>query len=201
MGQMSFEEKKVTGRQCPEFRVSFENIHKPRAFKEGMEAKYSVTMLFPKNADLKELKRAAANAASEKWGDDKSRWPKNLKTPFRNGDKESDQEDYAGKIFVRASSKEKPALVDQKLDPIPSDENGRAVFYSGCYARASLVAFAYDTQGNRGISFSVMSVQKTRDGERFGGRRSAVDEFDAVEDSSEKESSYESSDDSDSFGL
>lgn len=190
MGQMSFEEKKVTGRQCPEFRVSYENVHKPKAFKEGQEAKYSVTMLFPKNADLKELKRAAQNALIEKFGADKSRWPKNLKSPFRDGDKESDQPDYAGKIFVRASSKEKPGLVDQRLDPIASDERGREQFYSGCYARATLVAFAYDTQGNRGVSFSLLAVQKTKDGDRLGGRRAAAEEFDAIDDGSDDESNY-----------
>lgn len=189
MSKMTFEDKKVKGKDCPEFRVSYENIHKPKAFKQGQDAKYSVTMLFPKKTNLAALRKAADNAATEKWGD-KSRWPKNLRTPFRDGDKESDQPGYAGMIFVRASSKEKPCLVDQRLDQIASDEEGRQKFYSGCYAKASLVAFAYDTEGNRGVSFSLLSVQKTRDGERFGGRRPAAEEFDAVDDGSEDQSAY-----------
>lgn len=201
MGQMSFEEKKVLGKQCPEFRVSFENVHKPKAFKDGMDPKYSVTMLFPKNQDLFELKRAAKNALIEKFGADQKRWPKNLRTPFRNGDEESDQPDYAGTIFVRASSKEKPPVVDQSMNPILPDEVGKQKFYSGCFARASLVAFAYDTNGNRGVSFGLLAIQKTRDGERLGGRRNLSEEFDAVADNSEDASSYgaDNSED-DSFG-
>lgn len=203
MGQMSFEEKKVVGKQCPEFRVSFENVHKPKAFKDGQEPKYSITMLFPKNYDLSELKRAAKNALLEKFGADQKRWPKNLRTPFRNGDEESDQPDYAGMIFVRASSKEKPPVVDQSMNPIMPDEVGKQKFYSGCYARASLVAFAYDTNGNRGVSFGLLAVQKTKDGERLGGRRNLAEEFDAVADTSEDASSYGDTakdEDDDTFG-
>lgn len=198
MSKMTFEEKKVSGRQCPEFRVSFENIHKPKAF-EGQEPKYSLTMLFSKKTDLKEFKRAANNACIEKFGADKAKWPKNLRNPFRDGDKESDQPGYAGCIFIRASAKEKPSLVDQNLDPILSDEAGKQKFYSGCHAKAAIVAFAYDFNGNKGVSFSLLSVQKTRDGERFGGRRAVADEFETVEDGSENEAAYADTDREDAF--
>ena len=47
------------------------------------------------------------------------RFPKNLKTPLRDGDDErEDDEVYAGAMFVNANSSNKPGLVDEDLNPI-----------------------------------------------------------------------------------
>lgn len=194
MSKITFDDKKVTGRDCPKFRVSYANVLKPKATKDGKDPKYSLTMLFPKKTDLSAFKRAAQNAANEKFGD-RSKWPKTLKMPFRDGDTESDQPGYADHIFVRASSKERPGLVDRDLTPIVDDEDGREKFYSGCYAKATVVAFYYDVDGSKGISFALLSVQKVGDGEKFGGRRDAAEEFDVEADDSDEESAY--SDDGD----
>jgi len=159
----------------PEFRVSFANVFKPRAF-EGQEAKYSVCMLFDKKTDLSELKRLAAEAVNEKWPDSSKR-PKGLRNPFRDGDTEKgDLAGYEGKIFINASSKIKPGLVDQDVQPIISEDD----FYSGCYARATVTAYAYDTAGNRGVAFGLQNLQKLRDGEAFSGRAKPEDEFTPV---------------------
>lgn len=188
-----------------EFRVSFPHIFKPNSF-EDQEPKYQITMLFPKNVDLSKpaggqknsLKQAAFNAAVEKWGP-REKWPKGLRMPFRDGDEKSDTQGYAGHIFVAASSKTQPGLVDQGLRPILNERD----FYAGCYARAELIAFAYDTKGNRGVAFSLQNVQKLRDGDPFSGRKKAEDVFDAVEDSSDDEDSYDSGggDDGDSADM
>ena len=97
--------------------------------------------------------------------------------------------------FVTTSAKQRPG-VNQKRERInEEDENG---FYAGCYCRAELIAFAYDTAGNVGVSFALQNVQKTRDGEAFSGKRAAEDVFDEVEDSSDNASSYGDDDDSES---
>ena len=119
----------------PEFRVSFPAVFKPKRQKGDAtsEPKYGLTMLFPKGADLSKLKAAAQEAVKEKWGD---KPPKNLRSPFRDqGEKE--YEGYEeGAVFVSASSKQKPGLVDrQRQDIIDETE-----FYPGCYARATLRA-------------------------------------------------------------
>jgi len=161
----------------PEFRVSFPNVFKPgRALQEGAEPKYGMSMLFPKGADLKALKAAAAAAAKEKWGD---KIPKGIRDPFRDqGEKE--YEGYEdGAIFINATSKLKPGLVDSQREDIISDEE----FYAGCYARATINAFAYDTAGNKGVAFGLNNVQKLRDGDPLGGRVRAADDFEAVESS------------------
>lgn len=180
-----------------EFRVSYPAVFEPKGF-DGGEAKYSIVMLFPKNVDLGKaplnkkgeeiglsLKRVVFNAAEEKWGP-KEKWPKGLRLPFRDGDEKADRDGYEGHIFVSATSKSKPGLVGPSNTPILNAEG----FYAGCYARAEVIAFAYDTKGNKGVSFSLQNVQKLRDGEPFSGRRNAADVFEKVEDSSEDEGSY-----------
>jgi Protein of unknown function (DUF2815) len=182
--KISIEDKKV---MTPEFRISYPNLHEAKSF-QGAEAKFGMTMLFDKRSNLDALKKAAQNAAAEKWGFDSKKWPKNLKWPFRDGDKERpDTKGYKNTIFVSASSKQKPGLVDQKRERIEKDDER---FGAGVYCRAVLIAFAYDTAGNRGVSFSLQNVQLLRDAERFTGRKNPEDEFDEVEDASEKTENY-----------
>lgn len=182
-------------KQCktPEFRVSFPHVFEPHSGFEGQEAKYSITMLFPKNADLSEMKKAAFNAAVEKFGP-KENWPKKFRLPFRDGNEKSDQTGYADTIFVSASCKgdRRPGVVAADLTPITKEDNS---FYAGCYARATLTAFAYDTAGNKGVSFGLNNIQKLRDGQPFSGRKRAEDDFEAVSDGSDDQSNYSDSSD------
>lgn len=176
----------------PTFRVSFPAIFKPKAF-EGQEPKYSIVMLFSKKDDISKLKDAARAAIVEKWGADKSKHPKNLRLPFRDGDDKQDLQGYAGCIYVSASSKTQAGLVDQRKQPILVESD----FYAGCYARAEIIAFAYDKAGNKGVSFALQNVQKIKDGDAFSGRKKAEDVFDSVEDGSDDESNYSDGSDSD----
>lgn len=156
----------------PKFRVSFPAVFVPRAAMDGAEPKYSVVMLFPKTADLSKLKAIAKQALVEKWGD---KIPKDLRSPFRDGN-EKELDGYADCIFITASSKMKPGLVDgQKQEIISADE-----FYAGCYARATVNAYAYDRNGNRGVSFGLQNIQKLEEGEPFSGRTRPEDDFDAI---------------------
>lgn len=168
----------------PEFRVSFPAIFEPKSF-EGQEAKYSTVMLFPKKTDLTSLKLAVKNAAEEKWGP-REKWPKGLRMPFRDGDEKADREGYEGMIFVSATSKLQPGLVGADLQPILNPRD----FYAGCYARAEIIAFAYDKVGNRGVSFSLQNIQKLRDGASFSGRKDASEVFGIVADTSDDAESY-----------
>lgn len=193
MAKMDLTEKKCL---TPEFRASFPHMFEPHSGFEGQEPKYSLVMLLPKETDITMMKRAVQNAIIEKWGPDKTKWPKGLRLPFRDGDEKMDLNGYAGHWFVTASSKQRPGLINQRKEPINSEDQG---FYAGCYARATLIAFAYDKAGNRGVAFSLQNVMKTRDGESFGGRRDASDDFKDVEvpkDSSEDPTSF----DTDLFG-
>lgn len=155
----------------PKFRVSFPAVFKAEAY-EGKEPKFSITMLFDGKTDLSALKAAANAALDEKWPDKKKR-PANLRSPFRDGAEKPDLDGYDGCIFVRATSKTKPGLVDQNLQAIidPAD------FYAGCFARATIRAYAYDNSGNRGVAFALDNIQKLGDGEPFSGKTTAEQDF------------------------
>ena len=140
---------------------------------DGKEEKYSISMIFPKTTDLSKLKKASADCAIAKWGEDKKKWPKNLRSPFRDGDTDRSEDPvYANSIFINVSSKNRPGLVDKDLQPIIDPRE----FYSGCYAQASLSCFAYEKAGNRGVSFGLNNLMKTRDGESLGGAISKPEE-------------------------
>lgn len=165
--------------KTPIFRASFPNLFRPTRPKNApdtQDPKYSLTMLFAKDADLTELKKAAHNVLVEQFGADQTKWPKKLTSPFRDqGD--MDYEGYEeGAIFIRATSKQKPGVVDSKVQPIIDE----ADVYPGCYMRATVRPFYYDTNGNKGVSFGLQNVQKVKDGEPLGGRTRAEDDFEAV---------------------
>ena len=161
----------------PEFRVSFAHVFEPHAFSEGDTAKYSVVMLFDENENLDAMKKLAAATVKEKWPKGK---PANLRNPFRKGSEKPNLDGYEGTIFVTASSKMQPGVVDKEVQPI-IDTNE---FYSGCYARATVTCYAYGGPGTKftpGVAFGLQNVQKLRDGDTFSGRSKAEDDFDVFD--------------------
>lgn len=166
------ENKKIT---TPEFRVSFPAVFEPVSF-EGGAAKYKVNMLFLKGTDLTQMIALATATADEKWPD-KSKRPANLRNPFRDGDVEKPEtEGYIDHMFVAATSKIKPGVVDLQVQDIINQEE----FYAGCYAIATVTCYAYNTAGNAGVAFGLQNIQKKRDGEPFSGRADPSEEFEAV---------------------
>lgn len=153
----------------PSFRVSFPSVFEATSGFEGQEAKFSITMLFPKETDLSGMKKLVDEAIAEKWG---NKVPKDLRSPFRDGD-EKELDGYAGHTYVKATSKTRPGIVDKDLVPIISSSD----FYAGCYARATVTVFAYDRTGNKGVSFGLQNIQKLDDGEAFSGKKSAEEDF------------------------
>jgi hypothetical protein len=77
-------------------------------------------------------------------------------------------------VFIGARSEDKPGIVVGKEQRPPQSENE---VYGGCYAKASVTAFAYEQKGNKGVSFALNNVWKLRDGEPFGSYQSAESEF------------------------
>ena len=167
--------KVITGK----VRFSYVNIFKSRAFREGQDAKYSICLLIPKEdkATLHEIAVAIDEAVEEgissKWGGKK---PKNLKLPLRDGDEERADEapEYEGMMFLNANSNAKPGIVDKDLNEILDPEE----VYSGCWGRASINFYAFDSNGNRGVGVGLNNIQKLKDDERLGAARaSAEDDF------------------------
>jgi len=166
----------------PKFRVSFPKLFKAEVNKLSGKTEYSVVALFEKGADLSELKNAVTELLTEKLGADKAKWPKNLKSPFRDqAEREKDGKlpagHAAGAVFMNLKSKDRPGVVDAKVQTI-LDENE---FYGGCYARATVRPYYYDNAGNKGVAFGLQNVQKLADGEPMSGRAAAETEFAPVE--------------------
>ena len=167
--------KVVTG----EVRLSYAHIWEPSAI-EGNEPKYSVSVIVSKND--KETLRAIKEAVEEAKEAGKGKWngkiPPVLKTPLRDGDVERpDDEAYAGCYFFNASSKNKPGIVDENVQPILDQSE----VYSGCYVRVSVNFYAYNANGNKGVAAGLGNIQKIKDGDSLGGATRAEDDFEAVE--------------------
>ncbi len=155
-------------------RFSYEHLWEPHAINGGDE-KYSLSILIDK--DDKDTLDAINQAIDQAITDGKSRLDgktKNLKLPLRDGDEErEDDEVYENMMFINASSKTKPAVVDQNLVPITNQEE----VYSGCYGRVSINFYAFNSNGNKGIACGLNNVMKTMDGDHLGGKSSAAADF------------------------
>lgn len=160
--------------KTPVFRSSYAFVHEPKETPNG-ELKYQICLIFEKNeaSDWKPVFQAIVNAAAKKFGEDPNKWPKNLKCPIRDGDEERDNKEYQGCFFLNAGNKNKPGIVDRQLNPIQSREE----FYSGCYARASLNFYGFDTSGNKGVGTGLNNLLFWEDGERLDGSTTAEEDF------------------------
>jgi hypothetical protein len=167
---------------------------KPR--QEGSDKlAYSVIIGFDeaatKTAAYQALRQAVVAAVSDKWGATKAADPafmRSLRNPFRL----AAEKEYAGfdkfETFISpwapatdksGNKKKPPQVVDLRGDDmVPSD------VFSGQLGRATVRAFAYDTQGNKGVAFMLEHVQVVKqDMPRIDGRRSAQQAFAGADDS------------------
>ena len=173
--------KVITG---PRTRWSYANVWAAKSI-NGSEPKFSVSLIIPKE-DKKTIEKIKAaidaayrEGAAKLKGNGKTVPALSaIKNPMRDGDTERpDDEAYANAYFVNANSKVAPGIVDADRQPILDHSE----VYSGVYGRASITFYAFNANGNRGITCSLNHLQKIKDGDALGGRSSAEDDF-ATED-------------------
>ena len=170
-------------------RLSYEHIFTPSAFDDNQEAKYSATLIVPKDhADLPALKRAMFEAGQETFPADfkAGGWPKGYTCSLKDADKDTDgsgtllaekNEAYAGCYILEANSTRRPLVIGRKKEAI-TEEDG--IIYSGCYVNVSLAAAGYTyAKIKKGVKCYLNGVQFVKDGERFGADASA--DFDALD--------------------
>ena len=157
-------------------RLSYLHVWEPATAPGSTEAKYSASLIIPKSdkATVEKVK-AAIEAAKElgkaKWG---GKIPGRLKMPLRDGDEErSEDEAYKGAYFLNANAKQKPNVVDRNLNDILEQSE----LYSGCYGRASITFYPFDSSGNKGIACGLNNIQKLKDGTPLSGRSTAEEDF------------------------
>lgn len=175
--------KKVT---TPVFRVGFPNIWEPKKNQSGQE-KYGLSMMFPKQgfqnpAWLNEILKEVQEQVQQQVFRGQAIPPHARLNPLKDGDVPNTmgKVHFQGYYVVNAGSNFQPGVVDNLIDPqtgkplVITDKNQ---FYAGCYARATVHAFWYNSNGNMGIGISLNNVQKIKDGDRLGGGSQAEDEF------------------------
>lgn len=162
-------------------RASYVNIFQPKVPQNGGEPKYSVTLLIPKNdtatinSIYAEIEKAKQEGAQKVFG---GNVPPMCRVPIHDGDGvrpsgELFGEECRGCLVLTASAKLQPSVVGLDMQNIinPAD------VYSGCYIRANINFFAYNTNGNKGIGCGLNAVQKIEDGEPLTARVSAEEAF------------------------
>lgn len=166
-------------------RWSYANVWEAKAM-EGGKPKFSVSLIIPKSDTVTVDKIKSAIEEAYREGQSKLKGNaksvpalSTLRTPLRDGDLERpDDPAYTNAYFENANSSTAPGVVDANRNEIMD----KSEVYSGCYGRASINFYAFNANGNRGISCGLNNLQKLRDGEPLGGRASAESDFATVED-------------------
>lgn len=154
----------------PKFITSFPKLFKPEAYQGGSRPAYSVLMLFKKDQDISELKKAVTRAKVEAFGKDKTKWPE-IKTPWRDGEEMADYNGFEGMIYANAKTYNRPLVIDRNKEKIDNPED----VYPGCIGRAVVVVKATESGGNYFITFYLQGYQKVEDGEPLAGGASTSD--------------------------
>lgn len=162
-------------------RLSYEHVWEPASINGG-EEKYSASLIIPKSdkATVNAIQKAVDAAIEEGLAKFGGKKPNNaaIKLPLRDGDAEREDEAYQGSFFLNANSRTAPQVVDRSVQPILD----RNEVYSGCYIRASITFYAFNSNGNKGVACGLNNIQKIRDGESLGGHANAAEDFTTVED-------------------
>lgn len=180
----------------PAVRISYPAIFQPRAVRAGQEAKYSVVLMFDKKNHehmncLRMLYVQCQEAFQERWGAKPEQAPRvplqgHDRSPIKDGDTARNTQgiplveknpEYAGHFVVRAANISRPKIVDRNLQDILDPQ----VIYGGCRCKVSINAYAFDTNGNKGVTFGLNGIQFWADDDAFGATRlSAEQMFDAA---------------------
>lgn len=159
----------------------------PQRGPEGTgEPKHSGTFAFPKDHPaVAQIKKGFEQVAKEKWGAKAVEVYTMLKAGDRlclhDGDAKADKEGYKGNLYLSASNKLRPLIIDGQKQPLDAN-SGKP--YSGCYVNAEIELWAQDNKFGKRINATLRGVQFVRDGQRLaGGGVSSADDYEAIPDS------------------
>lgn len=167
-------------------RLTFPQLYEPKEVKSDdgtVTLKYSGSVVFPRtHPQIAEIQKAIVDAAEAKWPGKSADILKQLKAadrlPVHDGDAKSDYAGYAGNLYINASNKIRPLVIDGNRAPLTASD-GKP--YSGCYVNVSLEIWAQDNKYGKRVNASLLGVQFVRDGERLaGGSVAAADDFQEI---------------------
>ena len=167
----------------PKGRCSYPHLFKPSAFQGEGEPKFSTGIMIDKKASgtkdfIAKIKAAQEAALKDLYG---AKFPQNLERwGITDGD-DLDDPVMHGNWIVKATSKNRPAVIDATGTEILDELS----VYGGCYGRINFCAKAYGTAAKGGVTLELNVFQKIGDGEAFGGaekaKQSALAEMGAYE--------------------
>lgn len=153
-------------------RLSFPALVEPRESMKGKgDSKYQATFILDKdNPCVEQIRAATARIAQAEFRDKAKQVLANAeKLPLKDGDRR-EIDGYAGKLYVKASSKFPPDLIDANPRRKVTDPKEIAdKFQAGYRVNGYIDLFPYDVPGARGISASLVSVQFAAYDETFSG--------------------------------
>ena len=158
-------------------RLSFPQIWTPKSFAQGQDPRFNANFLLDKETQadqIEKLKAAINEMVADKW---KGKKPGGLKVCIGDGE-EKEYDGYENAVYVSASTKVRPVIVDQKKNPL-AEEDGKP--YAGCYVNAAISLWAQDNQWGKRINATLDAIQFVKDGEPFGGKKVTADVFGEIE--------------------
>jgi hypothetical protein len=170
-------------------RLAFPALFAAKSFGGEGEAAFSGSfILTPDSPSLPEVNKAIEAAAKEKWGPKADAILKELRAKGKvclgSGDEKASYDGFEGNMFVSASSKTRPTVLDRDKSPLV-EADGRP--YAGCFVNAKVNIWAQDNQFGKRINATLMGVQFHSDGDAFaGGRVASPDDFDDLSEGAEE---------------
>jgi hypothetical protein len=148
----------------------------PKGETDKDKAKYQVSVLFPKDANLDLMVAAVAECIAENLTEAQVKATK-VRKPFLKTEEQPSLKEYAEDfpIMIRASAKFKPQIVAADLSEI----NDSSQIYSGRWGMVSLRPYFWEhPTGGKGVSLGLTNVQLLdHDTPMAGGRVDAADDF------------------------
>lgn len=164
-------------------RFSYLYVWEPKIAPGATTPKYSVALLIKKSdtalvAQIQAAIKEAYEGGVTKFG---GKLPTVWKNPLRDGDAERpEDENYTGMWFINANSNDAPEVFSRYAGPDgkPALITDKKQVYSGCYGKASVNFYAFNTNGNKGVAAGLNGIQKLEDGEPLSGGGSSAGDFD-----------------------
>lgn len=169
-------------------RCAYPHVFEARenAFAKDGTKKYECTGLFESNGAVhKAILDVMKAVADQKWGAKGQRY---YEEALENKNTRLIQKDAdLGLMKVTARRRETdgaPAVVDQRLRAIAPSQG---IPYGGCWINMRIDVWAYENNGSRGFSATLLGIQFVRDGEALGGASAASTEGFEVLETDDKE--------------
>lgn len=167
-------------------RLSFPHVMKPQETENGL--RYNTAILLPPTYDTKPILKALEAAWFEKFGADKTKWPRGETVRTPNKVLKKAQECYRAAdgsrlygtefddwtvLSAATNADNPPEVVDATLAEVTDPRK----VYAGRWARLSVNAYGFANK-TRGVTLGLNNVQILKDDTPLAGRAPAKSEFD-----------------------